>query len=169
MHVQKSRIKDIWYIKKIYNIRLRFVFNYSDCHFKTGSRNWSNGWSWDAVDDTLITIDNRYAHGITTGFNVSTQEYNTCSATSLSYSDENLSWIEATDYFFNHSKPVTFKLNKRWHFSWVSKQQSSSLTQSAVIAIITSKDSKKNFLLSECHTTWQSQVVIKKQKRKFFC
>ncbi|XP_046840248.1 uncharacterized protein LOC124434400 [Xenia sp. Carnegie-2017] len=89
-----------------------------DCQFKTGSLNWSKGWSWDAVDDTLITIDNRHAHGITTGFNVSTQEYNTCSATSLSYSDKNLSWIEATDYFFNHSKPVTFKLNKRWHFSW---------------------------------------------------
>ncbi len=58
-------------------------------------------------------------NGIITGLNASTIEYQSCSVESLSYWAEDMKWTEASDYFFNYSKPVMFKLNNMWHLLWV--------------------------------------------------
>ena len=80
----------------------------------TGSWRWSTSCSWDTRDDALITMD---MNGITTGINVSTTEYQSCSVESLGYLAEDMKWMTMTD-FFNSSKPVMFKLNNMWHLSW---------------------------------------------------
>ena len=69
-------------------------------------------------------MDSKEDYGITTAFNASTREYQTCSVESLSYWAEDMKWMEATDLFFmnDSAKPTTFKLNKMWHFSWVNSQ-----------------------------------------------
>ena len=91
------------------------LFCFKGCQFMTGSWRWSTSWSWDTRDDALIMMD---MNGITTGLNVSTKEYQSCSVESLSYLAEDIKWMTMTDYF-NSSKPVMFKLNNMWHLSWV--------------------------------------------------
>lgn len=91
-------------------------FESEGCTFRFGSWRYPTGWTWEKLNDPLLSLFLDDGYGIAGGFNASSRKFESCKLTNITALTENGKWRKI--YF--DAKDITFFVSKTYyHLSWV--------------------------------------------------